>query len=86
MACYTIELKPKAAKELRKLPIPIIRKIASKIDQLALNPYPKGCKKLTGSEHSYRVRIGDYRVIYTVFDDKLIIQVIKIGHRKDIYR
>jgi len=83
--CYTIEFKPKAIKQLRKLPKPIISKISTQIDQLTNNPYPNGCKKLVGSDTSYRIRIGDYRVVYTVFGNALIIQIIKIGHRKDIY-
>jgi mRNA interferase RelE/StbE len=86
MAYYAVEFKTKAVKELNKLPGKAVYKISVEIEQLAFNPYPTGCKKLAGSEHSYRIRIGDYRVIYMVFDDKLVIQVIKIGHRKDIYQ
>lgn len=86
MACYRIEFKPRAIKQLRKLPGDIIAKVSRQIDQLAENPRPDGCKKLSGTEYSYRVRVGSYRVVYSVFDDVLIIQVIKIGHRKDIYK
>lgn len=85
MAYYKIEFKPKAEKELRKLPAAVIGKISAEIDQLAENPYPPGCKKLIGSEHAYRIRVGDYRVVYTVLNNRLIVQIIKIGHRKDVY-
>lgn len=86
MAFYKIEFKPRAIKQLRSLPQGIISKVSEHIDRLALEPYPTGCKKLEGAEHTYRIRIGDYRVVYTIFNDKLIVQVIKIGHRKDVYR
>ena len=79
-------IKAKSRKRTQKIAYPDYPQNSVENWPTCLNPYPKGCKKLTGSEHSYRVRIGDYLVIYTVFDDKLIIQVIKIGHRKDIYR
>lgn len=86
MPKYTIDITKSAEKELAKIPTQYADKIVGKIRLLADSPYPNGCKKLAGSEHSYRIRIGDYRVIYTVFDDKLVIQVIKVGHRKEVYR
>ncbi|MGR9053734.1 MAG: type II toxin-antitoxin system RelE family toxin [Gammaproteobacteria bacterium] len=86
MDCYRIEIKPRAIKQLRKLPSAVLAKVSKQIDNLSENPRPDGCKKLSGTEHSYRVRVGDYRVVYSVFDKRLIIQVIKIGHRKDIYK
>jgi len=86
MAYYKIEFKPRAIKQLKKLPTDIITKVSKKIDELAETPRPGNCKKLTDSAHSYRIRIGDYRVVYSIYDDHLVIQVIKIGHRKDIYK
>lgn len=83
---YRIEIKQSAKKELALLPKPIAEKIAVQIKALAGNPRPSGCKKLVGTEHSYRIRVNDYRVIYSVFDQELIIQVIKLGHRREIYR
>ncbi|HAN17181.1 MAG TPA: type II toxin-antitoxin system RelE/ParE family toxin [Bacteroidales bacterium] len=56
------------------------------IDQFKINPYPKGYKKLKGSDKDYRVRIGDYRILYSVYDNVLIVEVIKIAHRKDVYK
>jgi mRNA interferase RelE/StbE len=86
MTCYRIEFKQTAKKELAQLPRPIAEKVAERIKALAENPRPDGCKKLTGSTYSYRIRISDYRVVYSITDQCLIIQVIKIGHRKDVYR
>ena len=83
---YRIEIKPSAQKELAKIPKTSALKIIDKIKSLAKDPRPSGCKKLTGTDHSFRVRIGNNRVVYSIFDDRLIIQVIKIGHRKDVYK
>lgn len=64
----------------------IAEKIIGQSRLLADNPRPNGCKKLVGAEHTYRIRINDYRVVYSLFDQRLVIEVIKIGHRKNIYR
>ncbi|MCZ7631356.1 MAG: type II toxin-antitoxin system RelE/ParE family toxin [Microthrixaceae bacterium] len=56
------------------------------IDLLADEPRPPGCTKLTGEDAVYRVRIGDYRILYEVIDDRLLIHVVRIGHRRDVYR
>ncbi|GAI91672.1 unnamed protein product, partial [marine sediment metagenome] len=60
--------------------------ISNKISSLAENPYPEGYKKLKGSENDYRIRIGNYRIVYSIYNEILTIEVIKISHRKDIYR
>lgn len=86
MTIYAIEIKRSAQKELSQLPKSIAEKIVSQIRMLADNPRPSGCKKLVGTEYSYRIRVNDYRVVYSVLDSRLIIQVIKIGHRKDVYQ
>ena len=85
MTVYRIEIKQSTKKELAQLPKPTAEKIAMQIRALADNPRPNGCKKLVGTERSYRIRINDYRVVYSIFDQELIIQVIKLGHRRDIY-
>lgn len=83
---YHIRFKKKAYKELLKLPSVMIKKVATAIDELAANPRPEGSKKLKGSnENLWRIRIGDYRVIYLIEDRVKVIEVRKIGHRKDIY-
>lgn len=83
---YDIKFKKKAYKELFKLPSIMIKKVAISIDELAVDPRPEGSKKLKGSnENLWRIRIGDYRVIYLIEDTIKIVEIRKIGHRKDIY-
>lgn len=83
---YSIRFKKSAEKELEKLPIPVIRRISKAIDALAANPKPINSKKLKGQDESlWRIRIGDYRVIYLIEEVIKIIEVRRIGHRKDIY-
>jgi mRNA interferase RelE/StbE len=83
---YQIEFKTRAKKELARVPKEFAQKIIVEIASLAQNPRPNGCKKLVGAEYTYRIRVGDYRVIYTLFEQQLIIEVIKIGHRKEVYK
>ncbi|MEQ8413820.1 MAG: type II toxin-antitoxin system RelE/ParE family toxin [Imperialibacter sp.] len=84
---YQINFKRKAGKELLKLPSQAVKEISSSIDALAENPRPDGSKKLKGSNESlWRIRVGDYRVIYAIEDKIKIISVRRIAHRKDIYR
>ena len=84
---YTISFKESANKELQKLPRNAIAKIIPVIERLVNNPRPGGCKKLEGAkENLYRVRVGDYRVIYLIEDTIRVVEIRKIGHRKDIYR
>ncbi len=84
MTKYTILLSKKAQKQLDKLSDNIAEPILSAIAQLENNPRPNGCKKLKGRD-GYRIRTGDYRIIYNIFDNELIIDVINLGHRKSIY-
>lgn len=86
MGFYSIEWKRSAQKELKKLPRQIISKIVHAIESLAENPQPKHSKKLLATDHTFRIRIGDYRVIYTLHAQKVVIEIIRIGHRKDVYR
>ncbi|MCK4509861.1 MAG: type II toxin-antitoxin system RelE/ParE family toxin [Desulfuromonadales bacterium] len=85
MANYKIYFRKSAAKELGKLPNLEIQKIIQRIESLAIDPRPIGCEKLTRQEF-YRVRQGNYRIIYSVQDDELTVWVVRIGHRKDIYK
>ncbi|MFI5144254.1 MAG: type II toxin-antitoxin system RelE/ParE family toxin [Ignavibacteria bacterium] len=85
MIMYQIEIVKSAIKTLKSIPPSQREKIAKSINDLAFNPRPPGCKKLKGYE-KYRIKISDYRVIYEIEDTVLIILIIKIGHRKDIYR
>ena len=83
---YEIILQPSVARELRKLPKGIQKRIGKKIDELASNPPPPDAKTLAGSEGFLRVRAGDYRIIYTIKDQTLIVLVVRIGHHREIYR
>jgi mRNA interferase RelE/StbE len=82
---YRIEIKKSALKELSQIPPPYNKKIVEAIDELALNPRPVGYKKLKGSE-AYRIRVADYRIVYTVEDVILLIEVQRVRHRKDVYK
>ncbi len=85
MAKYEIQIKKSAAKELSKIPKETLLRVISKIESLADDPHPTGSIKLTNQE-KYRVRVKNYRILYKIEDDILTIFVIKVGHRKDIYR
>jgi len=82
---YQIEIKHSAKKELAQLPRDIGENVVHAIAALGKNPRPYGYKKITGSQYSYRIRVGDYRVIYSIFEQQLIIEVVKIGNRKNVY-
>ena len=82
---YSIFFKPSAQKALAKIPQPDRRRIAKRIDRLADEPRPRDAKKLSTDTALYRIRVGDYRVIYTVQDDVLLVVVVAVGHRRDVY-
>ena len=86
MPTYSIRWKASAKKELKKLDKSVIPKIISKVEDLTRNPFPINSKKYLGTNHTYRIRIQDYRVIYSVLSSVLTIEVIKVGHRKNVYR
>lgn len=86
MASYRLEFKPSAERELRKLGKSVISRITKSIDGLMDNPFPRQSEKLSGSANAYRIRVGDYRIVYTVENKVLLITVIRIGHRKEVYR
>ena len=81
---YTVLILPSAQKQLNKLPNAIATRIEDKTLELEQDPRPPGCKKLKGRD-AYRIRIGDYRVIYEINDGRLIVTVITIGHRREVY-
>ncbi|MDZ7580037.1 MAG: type II toxin-antitoxin system RelE/ParE family toxin [Deltaproteobacteria bacterium] len=85
MAEYEIFFKDSVWKELKKIPKNDLKKIISRVEQLGNDPRPMGCEKLTDHE-LYRIRQGNYRIVYSVQDKKLTVWVIKVGHRKDVYR
>ena len=83
---YEIIIKPSAEKAFGKLPNALQVKILEALEQLSLNPRPSGVKKLKSAFNIYRIRVGEYRVIYSINDTVLIVTVAKIAHRKDVYR
>ena len=82
---YRIEVRPAARKALRSLPRPVVERIDVAILALADTPRPSGCVKLTNQE-AWRIRVGDYRIIYEIHDAALVVTVIEVGHRRAIYR
>jgi mRNA interferase RelE/StbE len=86
VTAYRVEIARRAIKALAALPRKEQQRVRAAVDLLAENPRPPGCVALTGEAHAYRVRVGDYRIVYEVFDDRLVVQVVRIGHRRDVYR
>ena len=85
MAKYRILIKPSAVKEIEAIPLKKERqKIIERIGKLAQNPHPHGCERLTGQDR-YRLRQGRYRILYAIGDGDLLVWVVKVGHRKDVY-
>jgi mRNA interferase RelE/StbE len=82
---YTIVIRPRAQRDIKKLPSEIQQKILKEISTLSDDPRPSGVKKLSGIENFYRIRIGNYRVIYSIQDEHLRILVVYVGHRGDVY-
>jgi mRNA interferase RelE/StbE len=83
---YRIEFSPTAKSQFKKLPKEVQARLKHRIDILAENPFPRGVKKLSVEEDLYRLRIGDYRIVYQVQGKALFILILKLGHRKDVYR
>ena len=87
MASYSVCIKTSAAKELETVEPRAVRvRIVSRIHGLARNPRPPGSQKLAGDEERYRVRQGAYRIVYSVDDETRVVEVVKIGHRREVYR
>ena len=85
MASYSILLTRSAAKELERVPTKDRQRIVAKIAALAENPCPSGAEKLSG-EDKYRIRQGDYRILYEIVDAELIVTVVRVGNRREVYR
>ena len=86
MADYKVSFKPSANRELQKLPAEVQRRVVAKVAALAINPRPAGVVKLAGDENLWRIRIGDYRVIYEFHDDRPVVVVLRVANRRDVYR
>jgi len=83
---YRVEFGPAAARQFKKLIRPVQEVITKRLEELAINPRPPGVKKLQGEENLYRVREGDYRIVYEIQDQALLVIVVKVGHRSDVYK
>lgn len=83
---YRVQFKASAARQLEELDKSVRARVGRRIDELCENPRPAGSKRLKGASDLWRVRAGDYRVVYSIHDDVLVVLVIKIGNRREIYR
>ena len=83
---YQIEFSRHADRQFRSLSSQVQRRLRRKIDTLAVSPRPKGSEKLSGADQLYRIRVGDYRVVYAIQDARLVVLVVKVGHRREVYR
>lgn len=85
MAKYSVNIKKSAAKEIKRLSKDILKRVLSKIELLSENPRPVDCQKLTGEE-KYRVRVGDCRILYMIEDRVLVIIIVRVRHRREVYK
>ena len=83
---YQIQILPSAEREMAQLDLGVRRRLDRKILSLAANPRPPGAKALAGPQGGLRVRVGDWRIVYRVEDDRLLVLVVRVGHRGDVYR
>jgi mRNA interferase RelE/StbE len=83
---FRIEWKKSTRKDLRKLPASTTERIVEAVESLSQNPFPHGVEKLSGSEHAYRIRLGDYRIVYEVVTESKLVEIQRVRHRKDVYR
>ena len=83
---YRLEFRPKAKKQFDRLPNDVRPRIAAAINGLSANPRPHGCLKMSGEDTLYRIRVGDYRIIYSIEDVVMLVLVVRVGARKSVYR
>ena len=86
MPRYAVYFKPSADRQLRKLPRDVQRRIVAAVEALADKPRPPGVVKITEDDNLRRIRVGDYRIVYEIHDDRLVVLVLRVAHRKDVYR
>ncbi len=86
MGTYQIEWKKSALRELKHLDRQVVPRIVASVDSLSTQPLPAGVRKLQGSQRTYRIRVGNYRVIYGLYESRLVVEVVRIRHRKNAYR
>ncbi|TXT39351.1 MAG: RelE/StbE family addiction module toxin [Planctomycetota bacterium] len=83
---YRIDFKPSAAKSFAKLPTDLQKRIVRAVELLADNPRPHGVVKMEGDDNLWRIRVGDFRVVYEIHDSVLLVMVMRVGHRREVYR
>ena len=83
---HRLLFSPAAVRDFRALPRDVQTRLKPRIDALANDPRPSGCRKLSGEDELYRIRVGDYRVLYAVRDQVLVVLVVRVGNRRDVYR
>jgi len=83
---YSLEFTASASREFRSLDRQVQRRITEKVDALCDNPFPSGSKKLKGEVEHFRIRVGDYRVVYRIDGKRVVVVIVRIGHRKEVYR
>ena len=86
MASFDLQWRTSTKKDLRRIPRDAISRIVAEVAKLADEPLPRGSEKLTGSERTYRIRVGDYRIVYELLRDAKVVEIQRVRHRKDIYR
>jgi len=82
---YSVEVKPRARKELEALPDNLLARVVQKLDSLGHSPQPAGCKKLKGYKDQWRIRVGDWRVVYIIDDAAKLVSITRIAHRREVY-
>jgi len=83
---YRVIVKPSAEREVNRLPLAVATRVVAAMTALGDDPRPPGVKKMQGAENLWRVRVGDYRIVYEIHDREIVIVVLRIAHRKDVYR
>jgi len=83
---YAVHFKPSADKALRRLPADVQRRIVRAVEALADDPRPTGLKKLAGDENLWRIRVAVYRIVYEIHDDRLVVLILRVAHRRDVHR
>jgi len=86
MESFQIEWRKSTKKDLRRIASEEVQKIVDAVAILAADPRPHGCIKMHGSDCAYRIRIGDYRIIYEIYEQRVIIEIVRISHRREVYR
>ena len=85
MSRYVVQVKPSARKELEALPDNVLSRAVRKLESLSQNPRPAGCKKLKGYKDQWRIRVGDWRIVYIIDDSGKLVSVTRIAHRREVY-